>query len=321
MAFGLDAPQTCREYTVTAESPYASPVDIDLYGPYQLPVDSSRPVYRFDNRITADGTSGFAAEPGRYHVYAGAFCPWAQRVAISRALLGLENVVSLSYVDRGRDARGWGFRQSNGPDPVNGFQFLRQAYDATTADYDGHVSVPTLWDRRTGQVVSNRYDLIGLDLATEFGAWVNPGVELYPEDCRDEIDELDRWLGPDVNKGAHQAAGQTDGAVAARALLLKAFDQLDQRLEYSRYLTGASISEADIRLWVTLIRFDATANADRKIVSGLDAFPNLWAYARDLYAHPAFASTTDFSSFTTDRASLLDWNAPSDREHLGQVSA
>jgi putative glutathione S-transferase len=306
---------------VSDESPYASPVDIDLYGPYQLPIDPSRPVYRFDNRITADGSSGYGAEPGRYHLYAGAFCPWAQRVVISRALLGLEDVISLSYVDRVRDARGWGFRPPTGPDPVNGFRFLRQAYDATTPNYDGHVSVPTLWDRRTGQVVSNRFDLIGLDFATEFGAWANPAVELYPEDQRDEIDELDRWLGPDVNKGAHQAAGQSDDARAARAVLLKAFDQLDQRLEYSRYLTGASISEADIRLWVTLVRFDATANADRQIVSGLDAYPNLWAYARDLYAHPAFASTTDFGSFASDRATLLDWNAPSGREHLVRVSA
>jgi putative glutathione S-transferase len=306
---------------VSDASPYASPVDIDLYGSYQVPVDPSRPVYRFDNRITADGSSGFAAEPGRYHIYAGLFCPWAQRVTISRALLGLESIVSLSYVDHQRDARGWGFRQLNGPDPVNGFQFLRQAYDATTPNYDGHVSVPTLWDRRTGQVVSNRYDLIGLDFATEFGAWSTPGVELYSEDQRDEIDDLDTWLGPAVNKGAHAAAGSSAEALEARALLLKAFDQLDQRLKYSRYLTGASISEADIRLWVTLVRFDATANADRQIVAGLDAFPNLWGYARDLYSHPAFASTTDFSSFTTDPASVADWNAPSGREHLVGVSA
>ena len=131
-------------------SRYASPVDTETYGAYRInrvPGDE-RPLYRFTGRVTADGSSGFRAEPGRYHIYAGWFCPWAQRTTIERALHGLEDVVSVSYVDDARDGRGWAFREHHGADPVNGFELLRDAYNATEPDFDGHVSVPTLWDRR-----------------------------------------------------------------------------------------------------------------------------------------------------------------------------
>ncbi len=304
------------------EARYASPVDTETYGEYRIrrAEGDDRPLYRFSSRITADGSSGLRAEPGRYHIYSGWFCPWAQRVAIQLALNGLEDVVSISYVDDRRDARGWAFRESRGPDPVNGFVLLRDAYEATEPGFDGHVSVPTLWDRDTGVVVSNEYVGIGIDLATQFGAWSN-GFDSYPEALRDEIDALDRWIGPAVNRGAHVAGGTGPEASAARASLLDAFAELEARLRDRRYLLGAEITEADVRLWVTLVRYDATANASRRIDGGLDQHPTLWAYARDLYQHPAFRDTTDFSSFGARDGARADWDEPHDRAVLGGVAA
>ncbi len=183
--------------------PFASPVDTDRFGSYTIRRDpgDQRPLYRFEGRISTDGSTTFAAEAGRYHLYSGWFCPWAQRVTIVHALAGLDDVVSLSYVDFGRDARGWAFRETYGADPVNGFTLLRQAYDATEADFDGHVSVPTLWDRVTGTVASNQFRTMGIDLATQFGALATSLIETYPADLAADIEDLDSWIGPAVNQG------------------------------------------------------------------------------------------------------------------------
>lgn len=290
----------------------ASPADVGAYGAYRITraEGDTRPTYRFVNRVGVDESEAFAARPGVFHIYAGWFCPWAQRTTIVRELAGLQDVVSVSYVDGDRDARGWAFRETNGPDPVNGFALLRDAYEATEPGFDGHISVPTLWSRADNVVVSNNYRLIGIDLATKFGQYAAPGaVDTYPLALRARIDELDSWLGPAVNWGVN-AAGSS---AAARSALLGAFADLDTRLGSSRYLLGESITEADVRLWVTLVRFDVQANADRSIVSGLDAYPNLWAYARDLYSHPAFAATTRFEAFTSPGAVRPDWEAPHGR--------
>src|SRR6185369_1023056 len=158
------------------------------------------------------------------------FCPWAQRVTLQIALHGLQGVISVSYVDGSRDARGWAFRQSQGPDPVNGFLLLRDAYEATEPGFDGHVSVPTLWDRETGRVVSNDFASLGIDIATQFGAW-STGADTYPEHLRAEIAELDTWIGPAVNRGAHRAAQDE----TARATLQGAFARLDARLADTHY--------------------------------------------------------------------------------------
>jgi putative glutathione S-transferase len=286
---------------VTATETYASPVDTVAYGEYRIRRDpgDTRSLYRFVGRITADGASGFRAEAGRYHIYAGWFCPWAQRVMIQRALNGLEDVVSVSYVDNARDARGWAFRERYGPDPVNGFRLLRDAYDLTEPAFDGHVSVPTLWDRETGQVLSNDFRTIGIDLATQFGAFSN-GADTYPAVLAAQIDELDRWLGPAVNHGVHATTAE------ARSTLLTAFAELDERLGRTRYLLGTGLTEADVRLWVSLVRHQP----------GLLDYPNLWAYARDLYQQPAFAETTAFDTFIRPGTVLPDWSAPHGRERL-----
>ena len=284
----------------------AGPVDTATHGEYRIP-DTPGPLLRFTARITDDGE--FTARPFRYHVYGGWFCPWSHRVAITRTLAGLDDIVSMSFVDGERDGRGWAFREQHGPDPVNGFTFLRQVYEASEENFDGHVSVPALWDRVHARLVSNDTHTIGIDLATRFRHLATPLVDTYPAHLRDRIEELDRWLGPAVNHGVRAAA--TPGP--ARTALLEAFEQLDGRLTHSRYLLGDELTEADIRLWVTLVRYDVGANARRTINPGLHVYPHLWSYARDLYTIPAFRDTTDFAAFSAAGAALPDWSAPADR--------
>jgi putative glutathione S-transferase len=293
-----------------SSGPFASPTDTSVFGAYSIRRDpgDTRPLYRFEGRISNDGSTEFPAEAGRYHIWSGWFCPWAQRVTIAHALAGLEDVISVSYVDGTRDARGWAFRKTYGPDPVNGFTLLREAYDATEPNFDGHVSVPTLWDRATGKVVSNQFKTIGIDLATQFGHLATPLVETYPADLAAEIEELDSWIGPAVNQGINVASSNAP----ARSALLGAFSDLDERLRTQRYLLGDRLTEADIRLFVSLVRYDAGANSERTINGGLAEFGNLWAYARDLYAIPAFRDTTDFTSFSA----LAAWNTPAERTVL-----
>ena len=326
------------------EPRYASPVDHDRYGHYGKsrgfdPGQSfRRPRYQFRGRITADGSSGYPAEPGRYHLYIAWACPWAQRTAIVRTLMGLEDVVSLSYVDDVRDGRGWAFRERRGPDPVNGFTLLAQAYEATEPGYRGHVSVPVLWDRVTGTVLSNNFPDITIDLGTQFGAYGRASADLYPVALRADIDALNERVYETVNDGTYRVSGATTEAEydELRHRLTGTLDELDARLTGRRYLFGASVTEADVWLWPTLARFDLGYNPVGKISERhLTDFPALWGYARDLYQLPAFRDTTDFSaiaafgsgpapSFVNDapwrvrvEPFLADWAEPHGRERLG----
>lgn len=323
---------------------YASPVDYDTYGPYGpgRGFDSGqrfhRPRYRFQGRITADGSSGYPAEPARYHLYIAWGCPWAQRTAIVRKLKALDEVVSLSYVDDERDGRGWAFRERRGADPVNGFTFLAEAYEATEPGYDGHVSVPVLWDRRTGRIVSNNFPDITIDLGTQFGAWAGTSVDLYPEPLRAGIDALNERVYEAINNGPYLVAGATTEeeytTLAGRMTGMLA--ELDERLAGQRYLFGSQLTEADVRLWPTLARFDYGYNPMAGVSERpLTSYQNLWGYARDLYSRPAFRETTDFGamgglrrgprpSFLNEGAwrltvepRLADWEAPHDRARLG----
>ena len=329
--------------TATPAPRYASPVDYDTYGPYGpgRGFDSGqrfhRPRYRFQGRITADGSSGYPAEPGRYHLYIAWGCPWAQRTAIVRKLMQLDDVVSLSYVDDERDGRGWAFRERRGADPVNGFEFLAEAYEATEPGYDGHVSVPVLWDRRTGRVVSNNFPDITIDLGTQFGAWTGSPVDLYPQPLRAEIDALNERVYERVNNAPYLVAGATTEAeyteLAGRMTGMLA--ELDERLAGRRYLVGGQLTEADVRLWPTLARFDLAYNPMAGVSERpLTSYPNLWGYARDLYQLPAFRETTDFGAMgglrRGPRPSFLnegdwrlrveprraDWDEPPGREQL-----
>jgi glutathione S-transferase/putative glutathione S-transferase len=292
---------------MTAGAPprYASPVDYDRYGRYgegrgfDAGTSFRRPRYQFQGRMTADGSSGYRAEPGRYHLYIAWGCPWAQRTAIVRKLMGLEDVVSLSYVDDERDGRGWAFRGRRGADPVNGFTLLAEAYEATEPGYRGHVSVPALWDRQTGKLVSNNFPDITIDLGTQFGAWSATPLDLYPPALRAGIDALNERVYETVNNGTYRVAGSTTEPeyTELRHRLTDTLTALDARLTGQRYLFGAGVTEADVRLWPTLARFDLGYNplgkiSERRLVD----FPALWGYARDLYQLPAFRETTDFAA-------------------------
>jgi putative glutathione S-transferase len=324
---------------MTSTASVASPVDFQAFGDYGLKAPPQpdgafvRPRYRFQGRITADGSSGYPAEPGRYHLYISLACPWAHRSAIVRALLGLDEVISLSVVDPVRDGRGWAFRDGPGytPDPVNGFTLLREAYEATEPGYDGHVSVPVLWDTQTKQILSNNFPDITLDLDTQFGQWADPALDLYPEALRPEIDALNDRVYATVNNGVYRCgfAASQEAYNSAVAELFATLDDLDQRLATRRYLFGDSVTEADVRLWVTLARFDAVYVTHFKAnLRRLVDYPNLWPYARDLYSLPAFGGTTNFDHikrhyYTTHpqlnplrivpAGPILDWAAPHGR--------
>ncbi|UBU18589.1 glutathione S-transferase C-terminal domain-containing protein [Nonomuraea gerenzanensis] len=279
---------------------YASPVDHVSYGQYgpgrlHLSPGWNRPLYPFQGRITADGSSGHPAEPGRYHLYLAWVCPYAHRAAIVHRLKGLAGIVSLSYVDDERDGRGWAFRERRGPDPVNGFTLLEQAYEATEEGYGGHISVPVLWDKELGGIVSNHFPDITIDLATQFERWADTSVDLYPEPLRGEINQLNGWIHHDVNAGVGRVArAHGQEREEERLRVLAALEWIDERLAGRRYLTGDTLTEADVRLWVTLARYDAEYNRGHRISErDLSGFEHLWGYARDLYQRPAFRETTE----------------------------
>ncbi|BFU44699.1 glutathione S-transferase C-terminal domain-containing protein [Krasilnikovia sp. MM14-A1004] len=224
----------------------ASPADTATYGEYPAARGLDTPP-GFRGRITEDGP--FTARPFRYHVYGGRFCPDSHRLAIVRELAGLQDIVTMSYVDGARDGRGWAFRERYGPDPVNGFTLLREAYEATEEGFAGRVRVPALWDRLSCRVVSDDARTIGIDLATRFGHLGRAVVETYPAGARHRIEDIDRRLGATIRHGVADRAH--------RAALLDAFEQLDARLARMRFLLGRVLTDADIRLWVTLVRYDA----------------------------------------------------------------
>jgi glutathionyl-hydroquinone reductase len=323
----------------------ASPVDFETFGDYgdfkkKQPQPATgefvRPAYPFQGRITADGSSGYPAVPGRYHLYISWACPWATRTAIVRKLLGLEEVISLSAVDPIRDGRGWAFREGPGYslDPVNGFALMREAYEATEPGYDGHISVPVLWDRETGRIVSNNFPDITIDLGTQFGAYGNGAYDLYPERLRPEIDAINAVIYENVNNGVYRSGMATSQAAYHEAVtrLFGTLDELEDRLAGRRYLLGDAITEADVRLWVTLVRFDAVYHYHFKAnLRRLTDYPNLWGYARDLYALPAFSGSTNFDHIkrhyfithphinptrVVPDGPQLNWDAPHGRSSL-----
>jgi putative glutathione S-transferase len=291
----------------------------------------------FRDRVTADGSSGYPAEPGRYHLIVSLACPWAHRSIIARRLYGLEDAISLTVVDPIRDERGWGFTLSPGDkDPVSGAAYLSELYERTDPSYRGRWTVPTLWDAKTGRVVSNDYPQLTLDLATEWRALHRSGApDLYPAELRGEIDALNADVYRDVNNGVYQAGFATTQSAYEEAYgrLFARLDVLEERLRDRRYLMGDRLTEADLRLYTTLARFDAVYHGHFKCNRNkLAEMPVLWAYARDLYQTPGFGDTTDFDHIkrhyymTHDQLNpsrivpggpdLSTWDSPHGRERL-----
>jgi putative glutathione S-transferase len=251
-------------------------------------------------RITADGRDGWPVAAGRYRLVVARACPWANRAVIVRRLLGLEPVLSLGMAGPVHDERSWSFDlDPGGRDPVLGIERLAQAYDKAVPGYDRGVTVPAIVDVPTGAVVTNDYAQITLDLATEWSALHRDGApDLYPLAQRPEIDEVAELVYRDVNNGVY-AAGFATQQRAYEHAYRRLFDRLDwlsDRLADRRYLVGDTITEADIRLFTTLARFDAVYHGHFKCNrTKLAEMPVLWAYARDLFQTPGFGDTIDFS--------------------------
>ncbi len=297
-----------------------------------------RQANRFTDRVLADGSSGRRPEPGRYRLLVSLACPWAHRSVIVRRLLGLEDAISLGVVDPIRDERGWRFTlDPGGADPVTGISLLSEAYLATDPEFSGRYTVPALVDTASTRVVTNDYPQITLDLSTEWSEFHRPGAPaLYPEPLRAEIDEVNARVYQDVNNGVYRCGFATTQAAydAAFERLFARLDELSGRLTSQRYLVGDTITEADIRLFTTLVRFDAVYHGHFKCNRHkLSELPVLWAYARDLFQTPGFGDTVDFdhikrhyyrthgqinpTGIVPDGPDPTAWDEPHDRERLG----
>lgn len=294
----------------------------------------------FRRHVTADGSSGLPAEPGRYHLYVSKACPWAHRAIIIRRLKGLEDAIGMTVVDPIRDERGWRFIHGDAPDdpaagerdPINGWSYLEEGYRATDPGWEGRVTVPTLWDTVDGAVVNNESSEVLRMLNSEFDAVAaHPDRDYYPAELRGEIDAINEWVYATVNNGVYRCGFATSQTAYEDAFdaLFASLDRLDSMLATRRYLAGDRITEADWRLFTTLVRFDAVYVGHfkcnlRRIVD----YPNLWPYARELYQHEGIADTVDMDHIkrhyyvTHDRINPtgivpkgpeLDWSEPHGR--------
>jgi len=263
-----------------------------------------RSAAQFRNWVTADGSpgpsgsGGFKAEAGRYHLYVSLACPWANRTLIFRHLKGLEEMIGLSVVHWHMAEHGWTFAEDDGviPDPFFGADYLHQVYAAANPDYSGRVTVPVLWDRQKQTIVSNESsEIIRMFNSAFDGIGALPG-DYYPADLRHQIDEMNRRIYDCVNNGVYKAGFATSQAAYEEAVvpLFETLDWLEHRLANRRYLFGESLTEADWRLFTTLIRFDPVYVGHFKCnIRRLVDYPNLWAYTRDLYQHEGVADTID----------------------------
>ncbi len=272
----------------------------DSTSSYVEPGEFTRDTNYITTRITADGRDGYPVEPGRYRLVAARACPWANRTLIVRRLLGLEEALSLGLCGPTHDQRSWTFDlDRGGVDPVLDIHFLRDAYLARFPDYPRGITVPAIVDVATGEVVTNDYAQMTLDFSSEWSRFHRPGApQLYPEPLRAEIDQVNKRVYTEVNNGVYRCgfAGDQEAYEAAYDRLFTALDWLSQRLADRRYLVGDSITEADVRLFTTLVRFDPVYHGHFKCNRAtLTEMPVLWAYARDLFQTPGFGDTVDFT--------------------------
>lgn len=253
-----------------------------------------------ETRITADGRHGYPVEPGRYRLMVARACPWANRTIIVRRLLGLEPVLSMSIAGPTHDQRSWDYAETypDGRDPVLGIERLQEAYFARYPGYDKGITVPAIVDIPSGAVVTNDFVQITLDMSLEWRDHHRHGApDLYPEPLRDEIDAVAEGVYHDVNNGVYRCgfAGRQTSYEQAYQRLFARLDELEERLTHQRYLVGETITEADVRLFTTLARFDPVYHGHFKCNRAkLIEFPALWGYARDLFQTPGFGDTIDF---------------------------
>jgi putative glutathione S-transferase len=300
----------------------------------------------FRSWITPDGapgptgTGGFEAEAGRYHLYVSLACPWAHRTLIFRKLKGLEDMVSVSVVNPLMLDRGWTFEPGAGvvPDELNGAQYLHEVYTKADSAYSGRVSVPVLWDKATGTIVNNESSEIIRMFNSAFDGVGAAGPDFYPEALREEIDSINGPIYETVNNGVYRAGFATAQAAYEEAVtaLFETLDMLEARLSGQRYLAGDRITEADWRLFTTLVRFDPVYVGHFKCnIRRLVDYPNLWGHTRELYQVPGVAETVNFdhikghyyrSHLTINPTGIvpagpaLDFTAPHGRDHLKRAA-
>ncbi len=297
----------------------------------------------FRNWITPDGSAGpsgeagFKAEPGRYHLYVSLACPWAHRTLIFRALKGLEDMIPVSVVHWLMGENGWTFKEADGtvPDAVNGADFMYEIYTSADENYSGRVTVPVLWDKKTNTIVSNESSEIIRMFNSAFDGIGAVAGDYYPEQERDVIETLNERIYDTVNNGVYKAGFATTQEAYEEAVnpLFETLDWLDERLSNQRYLTGATITEADWRLFTTLVRFDPVYFGHFKCnIRRITDYQNLSGYVRDLYQQPGVAKTVNlehiknhyYSSHETVNPSRIvpvgpdvDFSAPHTRGELG----
>jgi putative glutathione S-transferase len=298
----------------------------------------SRDMNYITTRLTADGRDGWPVEPGRYRLVVARACPWANRAIIVRRLLGLEDVLSMGICGPTHDKRSWTFDlDPGGRDPVLGMERLQEAYFRRFPGYERGITVPAVVDVPTGQVVTNDFAHITLDLSTEWREHHRPGApDLLPADRREEMDTVMQRVFTEVNNGVYRCgfAGSQEAYEQAYERLWTTLDWLEDRLTGQRYLMGDTITEADVRLFTTLARFDPVYHGHFKCNrQKLTELPALWAYARDLFQTPGFGDTTDFdhikrhyyevhrdinpTRIVPAGPDLAGWLTPHGRESLG----
>ena len=297
-----------------------------------------RPDSVFRDRVTVDGSSGFKAETGRYHLYVAYNCPWAHRTLIFRALKKLDRAISVSYALDGVRDNGWTYeKRADYPDAtadeVNGFHYLYEAYVASDPHYSGKVTVPTLWDKQTKRVVNNESSEIIRMLNSEFRGIAGDDTDYYPAPLRAEIDRTNEFVYANINNGVYRCGFAKSQAAydAAFDTLFAALDETEQRLGCQRYLVGNRLTEADWRLFPTLVRFDVAYfsifKCNKKRIAD---YPNLANYMRELYQVPGIAATVKPRAYIVGYYSIrklnptgitpkgipVDYTAPHDRARL-----
>jgi putative glutathione S-transferase len=290
----------------------------------------------FHDRVTADGSSGFAAQTGRYHLYVSYACPWASRALLVRKLKKLEDVISVSVVHPFMGPDGWTFDAAPGtiPDTVNHTKYLRDVYVLAKRDYTGRVTVPVLWDKQTRTIVNNASRDILRMLDTEFDAFGDASLTFCPADLRERVDAEITALYAPVNDGVYRAgfAEKQEAYDEAVTALFAALDRYEERLAGHRYLLGDTLTEADWCFFTTLIRFDLVYHYHFKCnLRRIRDYPSLWGYVRDLYQHPGVRDTVRFDHIRehyyrshdninphriVPQGPLIDFDEPHGREQM-----
>jgi glutathionyl-hydroquinone reductase len=296
----------------------------------------------FRNWVTADGNpgpsgkGGFKAEPGRYHLYVSHACPWAHRTMIYRTLKGLEDVITVSVVHPVMPAESWVFGEypAATQDHLYGSEYMYQIYQKADPGFNGLVTVPVLWDKKLETIVNNESSEIIRMLNSAFNDFGNAELDFYPAELQDQIDEINPLIYDNINNGVYRAgfASSQHAYDAAYDRLFNIMDMLEERLSKQRYLVGKQVTEADWRLFTTLVRFDAVYyNHFKTNKKRLIEYPNLWAYTRELYQVPGVADTVNMDHIKTHyfashrsinptgiipRGPDIDFLIPHGRDHL-----